>query len=250
VRRWYGFVKTQIRVLRRLELVVTVSESSRQDIVREMGVPSERLRIVPVGVDHDVFRPRADVTRRPGRLMVTSSSDAPMKGLLPLLEAVARVRREREIELFIIGRPEPGGRVDQAIDEWELRDVVTTISGVSDEEMARHYAEAEVAIVPSLYEGFSLPAIEAMACGTPLIATTGGAIPEVVGEEGALLVPPNNPDALAGAIQHALGDSDLRRRLGEAGRRRVMERYTWRVTALETVRLYREILGEPPEDRC
>ncbi len=142
VRRWYGFVKTQIRVLRRLGLVVTVSESSRRDIVREMGVPRERLRIVPVGVDHDVFRPRTDVARRPGRLMVTSSSDAPMKGLLPLLEAVARVRREREIELFIIGRPEPGGRVDRSIDEWGLRDVVTTISGVSDEEMALHYAEA------------------------------------------------------------------------------------------------------------
>lgn len=250
VRRWYGFVKTQIRVLRRLGLVVTVSESSRRDIVREMGVPSERLRIVPVGVDHDVFRPRTDVARRSGRLMVTSSSDAPMKGLLPLLEAVARVRREREIELFIIGRPEPGGRVDRSIDEWGLRDVVTTISGVSDEEMALRYAEAEVAIVPSLYEGFSLPAIEAMACGTPLIATTGGAIPEVVGEEGALLVPPNDADALAEAIHRVLKDPDLRRRLGEAGRRRVMERYTWRVTALETVRLYREILGETPEDGC
>ena len=250
VRRWYGFVATQSRVLRHLGPVVTVSESSRRDIEREMGVEAHRLRVVPVGVDHEVYRPRPDVERVPGRLMVTSSSDAPMKGLIPLLNAVASVRARHDISLVLIGRPEAGGAVDRTIEALGLREVVTTISGVSDEEMACHYSAAEIAIVPSLYEGFSLPAIEAMACATPLIATTGGAIPEVVGDHGvsALLVPPNDSRRLAEAIECALGDRELRRRLGEAGRQRVLERYTWRTTAQSTVRLYRELLGEDPGD--
>jgi glycosyltransferase involved in cell wall biosynthesis len=108
------------------------------------------------------------------------------------------------------------------------------------------YAEAEVAVVPSLYEGFSLPAIEAMACGVPLVATTGGALPEVVGtdNETALCVPPGDSEALAAKIAVALGDADLRARIGAAGRERVLERWTWRHTANGTVEHYRALLAE------
>ena len=150
--------------------------------------------------------------------MVTSSSDVPMKGLVPLLEAIAKLRVERDIDLIVIGRPQPRGRV--ARDHRApraLTDIVTTISGVSDEELARLYGEAEVAIVPSLYEGFSLPAIEAMACAVPVVATTGGALPEVVGVSGetGLLVEPNDPDALVGGDPRAA----RRRRAARASRR-------------------------------
>jgi len=152
--------------------------------------------------------------------MVTTSSDVPMKGLVPLLEAVAKLRVERDIELTVIGRPQPKGRVAAAITRLGLEDIVTTITGVSDEELARLYGEAQVAVVPSLYEGFSLPAIEAMACAVPVVATTGGALPEVVGVSGetGLLVEPNDPDALVAAISRLLDDEALRRRLGANGR--------------------------------
>ena len=116
--------------------------------------------------------------------MVTSSSDVPMKGLVPLLEAVAKLRTERAVELTVIGRPREGGRVDKAITRLGLSDVVQCVSGISDEALARLYGEAEVAVVPSLYEGFSLPAVEAMSCGVAVVATTGGALPEVVGTDG------------------------------------------------------------------
>ena len=131
--------------------------------------------------------------------MVTSSSDVPMKGLVPLLEAVAKLRTERDIELVVIGNPRPDGRVAKAIERLDLAPIVHCVSGITDAELARNYAQAEVAVVPSLYEGFSLPAIEAMACGVPLVATTGGALPEVVGTDGVtgLLVPPDDPGALA-----------------------------------------------------
>ncbi|MDE3222405.1 MAG: glycosyltransferase family 4 protein, partial [Acidobacteriota bacterium] len=165
-----------------------------------------------------------------------------------LLEALAKLRTERDIELLVIGQPKAKGRVAKTIERLGLGDVVTTISGVSDEELARLYGEAEVAIVPSLYEGFSLPAIEAMSCAVPVVATTGGALPEVVGESGetGLLVEPNNPEALVSAIRELLDDPALRERLGHAGRERVMQRFTWEVTARGTAACYDAILRHQP----
>ncbi len=182
--RWFGFLRMQERVARALPRVVTVSESSRTDIAAHMKVVYDRMTVVPVGVDHTVFRPRDEVEAVPGRVMVTSSSDVPMKGLVPLLEAVAKLRTERDVELVVIGKPRPEGRVAKAIERLDLTPVVRFVSGITDEELARNYAAAQVAVVPSLYEGFSLPAIEAMACGVALVATTGGALPEVVGDDG------------------------------------------------------------------
>lgn len=242
LRRWYGFVRMQVRVARRLSTVLTVSESSRSDIVAEMGVDPSHLRIVPVGVDHTRFRPLPHVPKVPGRLMTTASADVPLKGLVPLLEAVAKVRTERDAELVVIGKPRAESRVQETIERLGLEDAVQFVSGVSDERIVELYAEAEVAVVPSLYEGFSLPAVEAMACGVPLVATTGGALPEVAGEHGdtALLVPPGDVGALAAAVGEALDDPALRARVGDAGRRRVLERFTWRATAEGTVEAYRD----------
>jgi glycosyltransferase involved in cell wall biosynthesis len=247
-KRWFGFLRMQVRVARQLPAVLTVSHNSKTDISAQMQVPLERLTVVPVGVDHTVFRPYDDVVKKKGRLMVTSSSDVPMKGLVPLLEALAKLRAERDIELLVIGQPKAKGRVAQTIERLGLGDVVRTISGVSDEELARLYGEAEVAIVPSLYEGFSLPAIEAMSCAVPVVATTGGALPEVVGESGetGLLVEPNNPEALVSAIRELLDDSAMRERLGHAGRERVMQRFTWEVTARGTAACYDAILRHEP----
>ena len=247
-RRWFGFLRMQVRVAGRLPAVVTVSHNSKADIHAQMGVALERLTVVPVGVDHETFRPYDDVTKKRGRLMVTSSSDVPMKGLVPLLEAIAKLRVERDIDLVVIGQPKAGGRVARTIERLGLGDIVTTISGVSDEALARLYGEAEVAIVPSLYEGFSLPAIEAMSCAVPVVATTGGALPEVIGTDGetGLLVEPNNPEALVEAIGRLLDDGALRERLGARGRQRVVERFTWEVTARGTAACYDAILTGAP----
>ncbi len=245
-RRWFGFLGMQMQVARRLPRIVTVSESSKTDIAAQMGVELSRMHVVPVGVDHTVFRPRPEHPRVPGRIMVTSSSDVPMKGLVPLLEAVAKLRTERDVELVVIGRPRPGGRVAKAIERLGLEPVVRCVSGISDDELAINYAEAEVAVVPSLYEGFSLPAIEAMACGVPLVATTGGALPEVVGEDGrtGLLVAPDDPEALATGIRRVFDDPELAQRLGQGGRDRVLGRFTWQATARGTAEHYQILMEE------
>src|ERR1700736_6719098 len=245
-RRWFGFLRMQVKVARALSRVVTVSESSKTDIAAQMHVDINRMTVVPVGVDHTVFRPRDEVEPVPGRIMVTSSSDVPMKGLVPLLEAVAKLRTERDIELVVIGNPRPDGRVAKAIERLDLAPIVRCVTGISDDELACSYASAQVAVVPSLYEGFSLPAIEAMACGVALVATTGGALPEVVGTDGTtgLLVPPDDPGALAGAIGRLLDDDELRRNLGAAGRQRVLGRFTWQVTAAGTASEYRALMAD------
>ena len=247
-RRWFGFLRMQVKVARALPRVVTVSESSKRDIASQMGVDVDRMTVVPVGVDHTVFRPQDDVVPVPGRIMVTSSSDVPMKGLVPLLEAVAKLRTERDVELVVIGNPRADGRVAKAIERLGLAPIVRCVSGITDEELARNYAQAEVAVVPSLYEGFSLPAIEAMACGVALVATTGGALPEVVGTDGVtgLLVAPDDPGELAEAIARLLDDAELRHRLGAAGRQRVLGRFTWQVTAAGTAEQYRALMEEAP----
>ncbi|MFN8037739.1 MAG: glycosyltransferase family 4 protein [Acidimicrobiales bacterium] len=242
--RWYRFIEMQKRVASRLPRILTVSSASRDDIVRDMGVAADRVSIVPVGADPAVFGPRPEVDRVPGRMITTASADVPLKGLVPLLEALARVRAARPAaHLVAVTRADPVGPVAEALDRLDLRGAVTFVSGISDEELVRHYAAAEVAVVPSLYEGFSLPAVEAMACGVPVVATTGGALPEVIGPDGGagLLVPPGEPVALAAALGQVLDDAELRARLGAAGRRRVLERFTWRHCARETVEHYAEV---------
>ncbi len=245
LRRWYSFTAMQTRVARRLPRVITVSENSFNDIVTDHGVDPARMAVVPVGVDVDLFRPLPDVRPVPGRLITTASADVTMKGLSYLLEALAKIRTERDdAHLVVIGRRKPGGRSDEVIRQLGLDDHVEFVTGVPDDRIIELYAEAQLAVVPSLYEGFSLPAIEAMSCGTPLVSTTGGALPEVVGRDGetALVVPPGDSGALAARLAWALDEPGLRATVGAAGRQRVIDQWSWRHTAERTVEQYRVLL--------
>jgi glycosyltransferase involved in cell wall biosynthesis len=248
-RRFYAFTKMQSRVARQLPRIMTVSESSLGDITAGHGVAPEKIRVVHVGVDPELFRPLDHIARVPGRLMTTSSSDVPMKGLVHLLEAVAKLRTERpEVTLTVIGTPNVDGPVMKAITRFGIEDAIDFVSGVTDERIVELYAEAELAVVPSLYEGFSLPAIEAMAAGVPVVATTGGAIPEVVGTDGttAALVPPGDAGALAHTIAELLDDPARRAAIGAAGRARAVGRYSWSATAEQTVQQYRDAIALAP----
>ena len=244
--RWYAFTKMQTRVASRMSRVITVSQNSFEDIHKDHQVPKENMHVVPVGVDQEIFRPLPGVERIPGRLITTASADVTMKGLKYLLEALAKLRTEREVSLVIIGRKKEGGVSARTIDELGLNDCVEFVTGVPEQRIIELYSEAQVAVVPSLYEGFSLPAIEAMSCAVPLVATSGGALPEVVGNdnETALVVPPGDSQALAAKIALALDDAALRDRIGSAGRQRVIDRWTWRHTAVGTIEHYRALLAE------
>ncbi|MEY4873335.1 MAG: hypothetical protein RJB41_37 [Actinomycetota bacterium] len=244
--RWYSFVEMQGKVASKMPRVVVVSKNSIDDIHTDMKVSLDRMRLVPVGVDHELFSPKPTVQRKPGHMITTASADVALKGLSYLLEALAKLRTEREVHLTIIGKPREGANAD-LIRSLGLEDCITHVSGVTDERIVELYAEAELAVVPSLYEGFSLPAIEAMATGTCLVATTGGALPEVTGVDNdtVLSCPAGDAEALAAAIRRGLDCKELRDRIGAAGRARVVERWSWRHCAALTVDQYKEVLSMP-----
>ena len=246
ISRWYSFVKMQGKVASRLPRIVVVSENSINDIHEDMKVSLDRMRLVPVGVDPDLFTPLPSIARKSHHLITTASADVALKGLSYLLEAVAKLRTERDIHLTIIGKPRAGASAD-LIESLGIGDCISYVSGVSDERIVELYAESTLAVVPSLYEGFSLPSIEAMSTGICLVATTGGALPEVTGRDGetVLSCPPGDTDALAAAIRRGLDDEVLRTRIGQAGRSRVVERWSWRHCASLTVDQYREVLTMP-----
>lgn len=243
-RRWYAFTRMQRRVAPRLARILTDSASSAEDVRADLGVAADRLHVVPVGVDPAIFTPRPDVAPVPGRIVTTASADSATKGLPHLLEAARLLRARRPIEVVVIGAPRRDGPTARLLRDLGVEDVVTFVSGVDEARLVSLYNEAAVVAVPSLYEGFSLPAVEAQACGRPVVATTGGALPEVVGPDGqtALLVPPGDAAALAGAIERLLDDPALAARIGAAGRARVTRTWTWRHTAERTVEQYRALL--------
>lgn len=246
VRRWYAFTRMQKRVARKLPSVLTVSGSSKQEIVDHLGVRPDRVRVVHIGADTDLWSPDESVAEVPGRIVTTSSADVPLKGLVHLVEALAKLRTDNPAaHLVVVGRRAEDGPVAQAIERHGLGDAVEFVKGISDGELVDLVRGAQIACVPSLYEGFSLPAAEAMATGTPLVATTGGAIPEVAGPDGetCLAVPPADAGALADALGRLLGDPELRARLGAAGRERVLARFTWKQAAIGTAALYREAIA-------
>jgi glycosyltransferase involved in cell wall biosynthesis len=239
--RWYSFIEMQKRVSRRLSPIITVSECSKHDICRTFEIPTSRFKVVPNGINTDFFFPLPHIKRQGNHILVTNSADTPLKGLAYLLHAVASIRKKRSVRLTIIGSPKKNGHMENLISELGIRGCVTFTGRIRNEEFSSYYAEATIAVIPSLYEGFGMPAGEAMACGVPVISTAGGALPEVVGEAG-IIIPPGDEVALEKAIVSLLDDPEKRERLGCAGLERVKRLFTWHHAAQKTVDVYREAI--------
>ncbi|MEA2476864.1 MAG: hypothetical protein QOC87_1063 [Actinomycetota bacterium] len=242
IRRWYAFTRMQARVARRLP-IISPSTVAASDVEAEMKLIDNNVAVVPNGVDTDLFRPLPEVGKVAGRIVTTASADVPLKGLPHLIEALAKLRTETDAHLIVVGAP-PGSRITTALERYGMERHVTFRTGIDRLELVELYATSEVAVVPSLYEGFSLPAVEAMACAVPVVATTAGALPEVIGtERTGILVPPADAGALATAIKSLLDDPELRRSIGERARQRVLDHFTWRNTAELTVAEYRKAMA-------
>ena len=249
LRRWYGFLRMQARVARQARWILTPSETSKQDIAKDFGVDPAKMQVILLGVD-DMFVPPT-TPRVPGRIMAMASADAPMKGIVTLLEAFAKLRTERDAELVLVTRPQPGGRTEKVIERLGIGAHVRFVSGITDEELVTLMGSAEVACVPSLYEGFSLPTAELMACATPLVVSRAGAIPEVVGPDGlcADLVTPSDVGELKQALEAMLDDPERRARMGAAGRARVQEMFSWRAVAKTVAASYEAVIADFQNDQ-
>jgi glycosyltransferase involved in cell wall biosynthesis len=232
----------QGRVARQARRIMTPSEASKRDIAKDFGVDPARMEVILLGVD-DGFVPPTE-PRVPGRIMAMASADAPMKGIATLLESFAKLRTERDVELILVTKPQAGGRTERLIDKLAIGDSVRFAHGLSEAELVSLMGSAEVACVPSLYEGFSLPTAELMACATPLVVSRAGAIPEVVGPDGlcADLVAPGDVGALKQALERLLDDPARRERMGAAGRQRVEELFSWRAVAQKVAREYEQVI--------
>src|SRR5258707_15191821 len=249
VRRWYGFAAMQQKVAQQIPELLTVSSTSAADIKEDFAVSSDQLHVVPLGVDTELFKPTEHRVRN--RIIAIASADVPLKGVSHLLHAVARLRVERDLELQLVAKLEPNGPTEKLIAELGISDIVHSSSGISDSELADLLASAEIACIPSLYEGFSLPAVEAMASGTPIVASRAGALPEVLGPDGgcAMLVRPVDAADLIPALGELLVSPDPLYRLRVAGRRRAVEVYSWESVAAQTVRVYEQAIARTAPTR-
>jgi glycosyltransferase involved in cell wall biosynthesis len=248
LRRWYGFLGMQGEVARAARKVITVSESSYRDIAADFGVDPAKIEVIHLGADAE-FQPPT-TPRVPGRILAMASADAPLKGIDVLLEAFAKLRTERDLELILVTKPQAGGPTEQLIEQLGIGDHVTFQSGLTQTALVELMGSAELACVPSRYEGFSLPTVELMSCATPLVVSRAGSIPEVVGPDGlcADLVTPGDPEELRKAIAALLDDPERRARYGAAGRKRVEETFSWHAAAVHTAGALAEVIDQKKQE--
>jgi glycosyltransferase involved in cell wall biosynthesis len=251
IKRFYSFIRMQAFVARHLDRIITVSQSSARDTHLFFKVPPHRIRVIYNGIDTEIYTMDEEVSRRRDGLIMVANTDDRKKGVLYLLQAL-QLLREDGVKLTLADDAErhPSSVEDvgplpsygfKLVRSLNLDGMVRFTGRLTREELAQHYSSAQIAVVPSIYEGFGIPAAEAMACGTPVIATTGGALPEVVDNAG-ILVPPRDAEALATAIKQLLNDKEMQRRMSEAGRQRVKEKFNWEQAARQTLEVYQEVL--------
>jgi glycosyltransferase involved in cell wall biosynthesis len=234
-------------VARRLDKIITVSEASARTVESAFNVPRDRMRVIHNGIDAETFRP-LPISKDPNNVIYVGNSEDRTKGAAHLLRALRLLRDTTPYNLTFVDRPQEELKLaPRLVQRYGLSARVRFTGRVTTAELVHLYNRAEMLVCPSLYEGFGLPAGEAMACGLPVASTTGGALPEVV-EDGVtgILVPPGDAPALAEAMRTLMGDPDLRRRMGQAGRERVLEKFSWQKAALETEAVYREVLRGRP----
>lgn len=244
LKKWYSFCRMQARVAKYMDRVITVSESSRQTIMSFLNLPYNSLRVIHNGVDLDLFKRTDSIQGKQNSLILINSGEQPIKGVTYLLEALKILRNGTGFKLTIVGCPKRDGQYLRLVEEYGLGDLVNFTGRVTREELVDHYLSSEVCVVPSLYEGFGFPAVEAMSCKLPVVATTGGALPELLGKDGdaGILVPPADPYALAAAIKRLLDDRHLRQKMGESGRKRMERHFTWEEAARKHLKVYQEVL--------
>jgi len=245
---WYLDLAMPLYV-RRADAIITISECSRRDLIAAYGVPPEKVRVIYEAAAPQFAPPAADEVARvraqyglPERFLLTVGTIEPRKNLSRLLEAFEILARQGEVEAWVIvGRP--GWLYDDFFARLEAsscRDQVILTGFVPDEDLPAVNAAATVAVLPSLYEGFGLPVLEAMACGTPVVCSNVSSLPEL-GGDAARYFDPADVEAMVAALEKVLADGALRDEM----RRRGLEqaaRFSWKRTARETRALYERLI--------
>ena len=238
MRRWHSFLVMQKFVAKRLKKIVVPSNSSMDDIKNEFYVDENKMERVMNGIDLNVFYPDSKIKKIPFKLVTVASADVPLKGLDYLLNALSDLAEVySDISLSIIGEQKKGGHTERLIKKLNLEKRVNFFSNLTQEDLRKTYCEAELAIIPSLYEGFGFAAIEAMACGVPLISSSGGALPEVIKDTG-IIIPPKNAKEIYNSVDFLLSSPKSAKELAEKGLQRANSKFSWTAIAKQLEKVY------------
>ena len=230
-KRWHNFLPMQKRVAPKLKKIICVSKPSKEDVIEEFHVDPNRIEVILNGIDINTFNLSSFDKREENKIITTASADIPLKGLKYLVKALPKILRSfPKTTLNVIGKPPSNSEVSKLIEELKLSDVITFRSGISEKEIVDLYHSSELAVIPSLYEGFGFGAGEAMACGIPLISTHSGGLEEVVGDA-ALKILPSSAEEIEKAVIKLFNNPEDMRKLSIKGRQRMEEIFDWKIAA-------------------
>jgi glycosyltransferase involved in cell wall biosynthesis len=234
----------QAFVANRLDRIITVSHDSAVEIHKAFGVPGKKISVVYNGMDSSIFYPKKDIKKKKNSIIFVGNVEDRKKGVIYLLKAMTMLKNRATLTIVDGGAPNRNF-IPKLIDRFGLNDRITFTGKISIDRLIELYSQHEVAVFPSLYEGFGFPAAEAMACELPVVTTTGGALPEVVGDhmDTAYVVEPRDPEGLARGIDYMLENSAFAKKMGQKARKRILSLFTWENAALELEKIYREAVS-------
>ena len=241
-KRWHNFLPMQKRVAPKLRNIICVSQPSKEDVISEFKVDEERITVIPNGIDIETFRPSLKNKPFEYNIVTTASADIPLKGLRNLILALPRVIKEfPSTSLTVIGKSPKKSKLHKLIDDLDLEDRISFRSGIDEEEIVDIYHNSDIAVIPSLYEGFGFGAGEAMACGVPLISTDSGGLKQVIGDS-ALKIKPGSVVEIEEGISKLFYDEAIRKDLIKKGRKRMEEYFDWKIAAKSYVNLFEGLI--------
>ena len=240
--RWHNFLPMQKKVAPQLKNIICVSQPSKEDVISEFKVDEKKITVIPNGIDIGIFKPSSIKKSLSFRIVTTASADIPLKGLRHLILALPRVIRQFPLtSLTVIGKSPEKSNLNKLIDDLDLEDKITFRSGISEKEIVKTYHDSDIAVIPSLYEGFGFGAGEAMACGVPLISTDSGGLKQVIGDA-ALKIKPGSVNEIEEGILKLFSEEKIRQELAEKGRERMEEFFDWKIAASAYIEVFKKII--------
>ena len=240
--RWHNFLPMQKRVAPKLNKIICVSAPSKEDIVKEFLVEDNKIEVILNGIDINRFVPSPSNLVKANRIITTASADIPLKGLKYLIQALPEILKSfPKTTLTVIGKAPSNSEVSRLISNLDLKEIISFKSGISENEIVDLYHTSEVAVIPSLYEGFGFGAGEAMACGVPLISTHSGGLKEVVGDC-AIKILPSSADEIEKAVINLFNNQEKRKELSAKGRQRMETKFDWKIAASSYESSFQEVI--------
>ena len=240
--RWHNFLPMQKKVAPKLNKIICVSRPSKKDIVEEFLVDPEKIEVILNGIDIRKFIPNPSTLFIENKIITTASADIPLKGLKYLILALPNIIKVfPKTSLTVIGRSPSDSKLRKLITDLSLEDKIAFRSGITEEEIVNLYHSSEIAVIPSLYEGFGFGAGEAMACGIPLISTHSGGLEEVVGDS-AVKILPASTEEIESAVIKLFSSPDRKTELSKMGRERMEKMFDWHIAAKSYENAFKEVI--------